>query len=111
MPRSRILPFLMAALLAPERCEAQRNPAYYGSRPGMSARAYSGEYQATRPNVVPTFSLPVYGGYRTYYRGYYGGGSVYQQPVIVYPPAVYYPPGVYVTPGGFGRGGVYFGGF
>jgi hypothetical protein len=65
----------------------------------MSARQYSGEYQAMRPNVVPTFSLPVYGGggYRSYYGAgyggygsYYGGYPVYQQPVIIYPPAIYY---------------------
>ncbi|TWU00591.1 hypothetical protein Pla108_15430 [Botrimarina colliarenosi] len=76
---------------------AAQNTAYYGTRRGTSARYYSGQYQAQFPNVVPTFSLPVYGGgrYRSYYRGgyggYYGGGyPVYQQPVIIYPPAVYY---------------------
>jgi hypothetical protein len=83
-----------------------QNPAYYGTQRHMSARQYSGEYQATQPNIVPTFSLPVYGGggYRSYYRGgpyggdgdfygggYYGGGyPVYQQPVIIYPPVIYY---------------------
>lgn len=79
---------------------AAQNRAYYGTQRHMSARQYSGEYQAMRPNVVPTFSLPVYGGggYRSYYGagyggygGYYGGGyPVYQQPVIIYPPAIYY---------------------
>ena len=69
-----------------------RNPAYYGTRPGMSARMYSGEYQANRPNIVPTFSLPVYGGgFRSYYRGgYYPGSVYYQQPVLIYPPRVTY---------------------
>ncbi|QDV71971.1 hypothetical protein [Botrimarina mediterranea] len=74
-----------------------QNRAYYGTQRHMSARQYSGEYQAMRPNVVPTFSLPVYGGggYRSYYRGggyggYYGGYPVYRQPVIIYPPAIYY---------------------
>lgn len=82
---------LLFAIVA-EATAQRRNLAYYGTRPGQSARVYSGEYQAFRPNVVPTFTLPVYGGgYRSYRRGgYYGRGyyPVYQQPVIIYPPAV-----------------------
>lgn len=93
---------LLLAIGAAYEASAQ-NPAYYGASRGMSARQYSGEYQAMRPNVVPTFSVPYYGGggYRNYYGagygggfyggygGYYGGYPVYQ-PVVVYPPAIYY---------------------
>lgn len=77
--------------------EANAQRLYYGTQRHTSARHYSGEYQAMRPNVVPTFSMPVYGGggFRTYYGagygGYYGRGyPLYHQPVIVYPPAIYY---------------------
>lgn len=80
---------LVLALVAEEALA--RNPAYYGTQRGTSARVYSGAYQARRPNVVPTFSLPAYGnGFRTYY----GRGAfyrpVYPQPLVIYPPAVYY---------------------
>lgn len=86
---------LTVALVAEEA--AARNPAYYGTQRKTSARVYSGQYQAFRPNVVPTFSVPFYGGgNRSYYRGrgfhrggFYGGGF-YQRPVVIYPPAVYY---------------------
>lgn len=83
-----------------------RNPAFYGTPRGVSARTYSGAYQAYRPNTVRTFSLPAYGGggyYAPYHdygydysydysyhygrRGYY---PVYQQPVIIYPARVTY---------------------
>lgn len=85
--------FLGVALIAEEA--AARNPAYYGTQRKTSARVYSGQYQAFRPNVVPTFSVPFYGGGQNYYRGggYYGRGYApysYRQPVVIYPPAVYY---------------------
>ena len=82
-----LLALLLVAATAAE--SAARNPAYYGTRRATSARHYSGLYQATQPNVVPTFSLPVYGG--GYYRPRFRGGyyPVYQQPVVIYPPAYY----------------------
>ena len=81
----------LAGVVAAEA--AARNPAYYGTRRATSARHYSGQYQAQFPNVVPTFSLPVYGGgYYAPYRGGFGRGyyPAYQQPVVIYPPAFYY---------------------
>lgn len=83
---------LCVALIAEDALA--RNRAYYGTRRKTSARIYSGEYQATRPNVVPTFSVPYYSGGRNFYRGggYYGRGyyPYYQQPVVIYPPRVFY---------------------
>ncbi|QDT70786.1 hypothetical protein MalM25_37420 [Planctomycetes bacterium MalM25] len=85
---------LAAALLASSTLAHARNPNYYGTPRGVSARTYSGIYQAQRPNIVPTFSLPTYGaGYRTYYRGGYapyGYYPIYRQPIVVYQPAVVY---------------------
>lgn len=84
---------LAAALLAVGLLTSEaaaRNPAYYGTSRGVSARVYSGEYQAYRPNPTRTFTLPTYGnGFRTYYRGR-GYHPYYAQPVVVYPPVVYY---------------------
>lgn len=86
---------LCVALIAEDTLA--RNPAYYGTRRKTSARVYSGQYQATRPNIVPTFSVPYYSGGRSYYRGggyggYYGGGyyPYYQQAIVIYPPRVVY---------------------
>lgn len=92
-PLSIVIAAAMLFAFADEANAQLRNPAYYGSRPGLSARAYSGEYQANRRRNVPTFTLPVYGGgyHQSYYRGgYYGRGyyPAYQQPVIIYPPVV-----------------------
>lgn len=99
--RAALLLFALLLVAGAALEAAARNPAYYGTRRHTSARYYSGEYQATVPNVVPTFSLPVYGNaFRTYYRGgYYGApyspygyvNGVYSAPapVIVYPPAVF----------------------
>jgi hypothetical protein len=97
MFRRAVLTLALALTLGFAFEAAAQNRAYYGTQRHMSARQYSGEYQVLRPNVVPTFSMPVYGGGYYggygggYYGGYYGRGyPVYQQPVIIYPPAVYY---------------------
>lgn len=92
--------FLSGAMLlvgAEDALARNRNPAYYGTDRGVSARRYSSQWRVENPLNVPTFSLPVYGG--GYYgrpvygprfrRGFNRGGFFYQQP-IVYPPVVYY---------------------
>lgn len=88
--RGWIVFFALSAVAALTAESLAQNPAYYGTRRATSARHYSGQYQAMRPNVVPTFSLPVYGG--GYYRPRYHGAfyPAYPRPVIVYPPAYYY---------------------
>lgn len=88
MTRWKLLLALLLGLVAVAEA-ASRNPAYYGTRRATSARQYSGEYQATQPNVVPTFSLPVYGGGYVPYRSRFSGGfyyPAYQQPLVIYPP-------------------------
>lgn len=94
MFRAVLLALLLLGLALPA---IARNPNYYGTPRGVNARTYSGIYQAQRPNVVPTFSLPAYSGgygvgYWGFYRGPYAGGYGYYpvyQPVVVYPPIIY----------------------
>lgn len=104
----RPLAFIAASILTlgllAESAEARNRgnvTNYYGTPRGVSARTYSGIYQAQRPNRVRTFTLPGVrgGGYYAPYGGYgyggygyggygYGHRGYYQQPVIIYPPRV-----------------------
>ena len=102
--RTSLIAFALTASLVASDALA-RNPLYYGTPRRAPARFYSGEWQAQRPNVVPTFSVPYYSGgyYAPRWRG--GYAPVYPQPVIVYPPAVYGGYGVgYGPAAGFGYG-------